>query len=107
MTTIWRMLAVLGGLILAALWCFGSGLLLGLRECPVEGGSGLCAPGHEDLLAALEVAIVMSGTMISLAGGVLSALTRRPQWLAGAVVLLGGLGLCGEVVAAGQEPPPS
>jgi hypothetical protein len=106
MTTIWRTLAVLGGLVLAALWFFGSGLLLGLRECPGEGGSGLCAPGHEDLLAALEVTIVLSGTMISLAGGVLSAVTRRPHWLAGAVVLLGVLGLCGDVIAAGQEQPP-
>jgi hypothetical protein len=103
---IWRVLAALGGLVLGGLWFLGSGLALGLAECPPEARSGLCAPRHEDLLAALEIALVIGGTIVALAGGLLSARTGRPHWLLGAVAVLGVLGLCSDVVLAGQEQPP-
>ena len=102
------MLAVLGGLLLGALWLIGSGLALGLRECPLEPTtSGLCESRHATLLAALEAAIVLTGTVIPVAGGLLTAHRGRPGWLLGAVVLLAVLGFCADLVLAGQLQPPT
>jgi hypothetical protein len=101
--TIWRVLAVLGGLLLGAVWFIGSGLALGLAECPVEATAGLCAARHEDLLAALEAAIVLAGTIIAPAGGVLTARRGRLEWLACAVMILALLGFCADLLLAGQE----
>lgn len=103
---IWRVLAGLAGLALGALWFVGSGLALGLRECPLENPSGLCAESHENLLAALEIAVVLGGTLVAVAGGALSARSGRPHWLVGALVVLGVLSFCGDLVSAGQELPP-
>jgi hypothetical protein len=103
---IWRVLAALAGLLLGALWFFGSGLALGLAECPTDTGSGLCAPRHEDLLAVIEAALVLGGTVLAVGGGLLSAWTGRAYWLVAAVVVIGVLGLAADVVLAGQEQPP-
>lgn len=102
---IWRGLAVMGGLLLGALWLVGSGLALGLRECPPEPTTaGLCEPRHETLLAALEAAIVLGGAIVPVAGGLFTAHRGRAQWLVGAVVVLGVLGLCADRVLVGQVP---
>jgi len=103
---IWRVLAALAGLLLGGLWFFGSGFALGLAKCPPDTGSGLCAPWHEDLLAVIEAVLVISGTVVAVGGGLLSARTGRPHWLVAAVVVIGVLGLTADVVLAGQEQPP-
>jgi hypothetical protein len=101
-----RALATLAGLVLGALWFLGSGLALVSRSVRSEARSGLCAPRHEDLLAALEAALVIGGTVVAVAGGLLSAYRRRPHWLLGAMVAVAVLGSCSELVLAGQAPPP-
>lgn len=104
----WRVLAVLGGLLLGALWLVGSGLALGLRECPPEPTTaGLCESHHATLLAALEAAIVLVGAAVSVAGGLFTAHRGRPGWLLGAVVILAVLGLCADLVLVGQVQPPT
>lgn len=100
-------LLALCGLALGGLWWLGSGLALGLAECPPETTTGLCAPRHERLLTALEVALVLGGTLAAIAGGALAAYRRRPRWLLVAVIVLAMLGLCADLVLTDQEQPPT
>jgi len=97
----------LGGVVLGGLWWLGSGLALGLAECPPETTAGLCGPRHERLLTALEVALVLGGMLAAIAGGALAAYRRRPRWLLVAVIVLAVLGLCADLVLTGQEQPPT
>lgn len=103
---VWRALAVLTGLLLGAVWFVGSGLALGLAECAPQTLSALCDPRREHLLAALEAAIILAGTIIAPLCGVLAARRGRPEWLIGAVALLGALSLCADLVLADQAQPP-
>lgn len=105
---IWRVLAALAalaGLGLGGLWFLGSSLALGLAECPPEAQSGLCAPRHEDLLTALEMALVIGGTIVAVAGGLLSAHSRRPHRLVAPAVVLVVLSFCADLILAGHELP--
>ena len=106
---IWRLLAVMGGLLLGALWLIGSGLALGLRECPPDATTaGLCEARHATLLAALEAAIVLGGAVVCRMRWPVHRAPRPPGVAAsGPSPSSGVLGLCADRVLVGQVPPVS
>lgn len=105
MSDVGRALAFVVGFVVSGLWYLGSAIMLGWTRCLSAETSSFCA-AHAEWLDTIEPALILTGTVVAFAGGVLTAITGRRRWLAGALALMLVLTLCAAVVLGVQEPVP-